>query len=120
MGKLLGRAFIKVDGQELLSKEGAKLELGGIQRNTIVGNRVHGFSEKVVPGAIECEVSVDAQTRLSTLAKAEAVTVLFEADTGQSYVLRNAWLKDPPVLTANEGGSVPLRFEGPPVEELTA
>lgn len=121
MAKLLGRAVIKVDGAELLSKEGAKLNVGGVQRVTVVGNKVHGYAEKVVPASIECAISVDGRTNLSQLAKMENVTVLFACDTGQQFVLRNAWLTDPPEMTAGEGGGdVALKFEAVSCEELTS
>lgn len=39
-------------------------------------------------------------------------TVTFEADTGQTWVLRNAWTEKPAEITAQEGGKVPFRFVG--------
>jgi hypothetical protein len=117
--KRLGKAFIKVDGKLLESMPGAKIDIGGPVRNPVVGNtQVHGFAESVKESTMECEISVGTDTSLDALRKIEDATITFEADTGQTYVIRNAWLTEPPVVTDGEGGKVPLKFAGPPAEEM--
>ena len=119
MSQRLGKAFIKWDGKLLESMPDAKLALGGIERVPVIGaNVMLGFSEKIKEASLECEISVDANTRLATLAAIQDATITFECDTGQTYVMRNAFIVDPPKATAAEGGKVPLKFAGPAAEEM--
>lgn len=118
MAKVLGRAKIKVDGALLLSHQGAQLALGGVNRVTRVGNTVHGFSEQMTQSRLECRVSLTGRTQLTQIQRADDVTVTFECDTGQTYVLRSAWLAEQPTVTDGPDSAVQLIFEGPPAEEM--
>lgn len=119
--KLLGKAYIRVDGKLLETMAGAKLDLGGETRETVVGNNaVLGHTGKPKQAKLECEIAVGQGVSLDELRKVEDATVTFEADTGQTYTLKNAWLVEPPVLTDGEGGKVPLVFEATPADEQVA
>lgn len=114
----LGKAFVKSNGSLFESLPGAKIDIGGVTRNPVVGsNSVHGYAEQVKEATVECEISFGPDTRLVEIAAMSDVTINFECDTGQVYVVRNAWLVEPPVLTEGEGGKVPLKFAGPPADE---
>lgn len=117
--QLTGRAFIKLNGNLLRSKEGAKLNLGGVNRPPVTGDTgVHGYTERPVAPWIECTISHGADTNLQELADFRDGSVSFETDTGKSYVLREAWCENPPELTTGEG-EVTLRFSGMSAEEVT-
>lgn len=118
MAKILGRATIKMDGALLLTHPGASLQLGGVNRTTRTGNSVHGYSEQVQQARLECQVSLTGQTPLSAIRAAADVTVTFECDTGQTYVVSPAWLVEQPTITDGPDSNVTLIFEGPPAEEL--
>src|SRR4051812_38728603 len=118
MGQRLGRAFIKVNGQLLESLPGASIDIGGFKRDAVVGNEVHGYTETRVPSMVECEVSVDKQSRPRDGEKWSEVSIPFECDPGQVFVVRNAFLPEPPKPTAGEGGRVPLKFSGPPADPV--
>ncbi|KJS28556.1 MAG: hypothetical protein VR64_23980 [Desulfatitalea sp. BRH_c12] len=119
MAKKLGKAIIKVDGKVLETLPGAKLDIGGDERTTVVGaNSVQGYFETPKPSKTECEVTVGKATRLAEMRGWDNVTVSFECDTGQQYVVQGAWLTNTPEMTASEGGRVPLVLEGPPAEEM--
>lgn len=115
--QVLGRAFIKVNGTMLKTHKGAKLDTGGVTRNPVTGTTVHGFAEEAKEPTLECEISVDGTTSIKQLREITDATVTFEADTGQVFVLRNAWIVDPPVITDGEGGKVPLKFSALSCEE---
>lgn len=117
MAQLLGRAFIKVDGDLLRSNTGAKIDLGGPVRSAVVGNAVHGYAEAVKESTVECEISLAAGDSLATVRNITNATITFECDTGQVFIVRGAWVVDPPVVTEGEGGKVPLVFKGQPAEE---
>lgn len=108
--QVTGRVFITVDGSRLASKEGAKLDLGGVSRTGVAGDSgVHGYTEKTEIPFIECTISHKGDTDLEALAAFNNESVTFQTDTGQTYLLRGAWLAKPPELSK---GEVQLRFEG--------
>lgn len=118
MAQLLGRAYVKIDGAVLRSNTGAKLDVGGVVRSAVVGNQVHGYAESVKEATVECEISLAKGDSLEGLRNTAGATITFECDTGQTYVVRDAWLQDPPVMTEGEGGKIPLTFGGQPAEAL--
>lgn len=117
MSQLLGRAYIKVDGDLLRSNTGAKIDLGGVMRGAVVGNQVHGYSESVKEATVECEISLAKGDNLEKIRNIADATVTFECDTGQTYIVRQAFLTEPPVVTEGEGGKIALKFAGQPAEE---
>lgn len=115
--KLTGRVEITVVGLgKLKSREGAKLNTGGVERETVTGDAgVHGFTEKTVAPSVECEISHDGKTSLTSLNAIDDATLVFETDTGCQYVLRHAWLTKPCELGR---GAVALKFDAMTCEEL--
>jgi len=114
----LGKAYIKVDGDLLETMPGAKIDIGGVVRNPVVGSHgLLGYAEQAKEATVECEISIGPNTSLAKLAAIKDTTVMFECDTGQVFVIRNAFLVEPPVVTEGEGGKVPLKFAGPEAVE---
>lgn len=115
----LGKAYIKHDGKLLETNAGASIDIGGSVRATITGNNsVLGYSEQPKAAVLNCVISIGTQTSLAALRAIKDATITFECDTGQTYVMRSAWLVNPPVATDGAGGEVPLQFEGPAAEEM--
>lgn len=119
MAKVTGRITVKADGEILLTRSGWTFNPGGVNRNTIVGDSgVHGYAEETRPCRAAGNLSHTEKLDLVEAAKKWVdVTLLFETDTGQSYVSRGAWLTEPPELTAGEG-ETSVAFEGPPAERM--
>jgi lipopolysaccharide export LptBFGC system permease protein LptF len=116
--QLLGRASIKYNGKLLRTEKGAKINTGGVKRKGQEGDTVLGFSEETAIPFVECEVAVAKGDSLLDLNKVTAATITFEADTGQTWILKDAWLTDPTEATAGDGGKVKLKFEGMSCEEM--
>ena len=121
-----GFATLKIDGDVLDTNGGASLDLGGVVRTavvdaTIVGsNRVLGWAQTPKQARLECEVFVSEKTSLQRFADIEEATITFTADTGNTWILPNAWLAEPPKFTqAGEGGKVNLIFEAAVAEEVS-
>lgn len=110
--QVTGRVTIRANGEVLLTQRGAKANLGGVERTGVTGDQsVAGFTEETAVPFIECTQIHRADTNLEALKDLTDATVMFETDTGKSYVLQNAWLATPLELTGGEG-EVPLKFEG--------
>lgn len=112
-------AYIKTDGAMLATLPGAKLDIGGKERAAVVGaTSIHGYSETIKPSVLTCEISLQQGISLEKLRNITAATVTYEADTGQTYVMRNAFVAKTLSVTAGEGGKVALEFSGDPAEEM--
>lgn len=93
MAQVTGRVYITVKGRRLASKEGAKLKMGGVDRETVLADTGPvGFSEKTVAPGVECTIPHTADVKLQDFQDMTDVSISFDADTGRSFVLNNAWL----------------------------
>lgn len=118
-GKTHSKAYIKWNGKMLATLPGAKLDIGGDERAPVIGsNAIHGYSETLKPSVLTCEISVSEGTSLAELKNITGATVTYEADTGQTWVQRNAFVTKTLSVTAGEGGKVALEFAGDPAEEM--
>ncbi|WP_439471343.1 phage tail tube protein [Brevundimonas sp.] len=118
MSKLLGRALIKSNGNTLQTLPGAKLDPGGTVRTTVVGaHDVLGYTEAPRQSKLECEIAYTARTSLKQIMDWNDVTIEFQCDTGQTYVISHGWSTEPPTITDNEG-KAPVVIEGRAAEEM--
>lgn len=118
MGKITGKATIRVDGKELRTEDGASLNIGGQNRKSITaGGKHHGFQEEDVPCSLECNVYHDADLSLRWLSDITGATVMFETDTGKQFIVRDAFTTEPAVLDS-KAGTVPLKMEAANCDEV--
>lgn len=118
MSRVMGKAQIKGNGKLLETLPGASLELGGEARETVKGaNAILGYKGAIEPSKLECEIAIKTGTSLAEIRNWTDVTVTFEADTGQTWVVRNGWSTTPPSVTDNDG-KAKITIEGPPAEEM--
>lgn len=104
MTQITGKATVKVDGDELLSEVGGTLNVGGVEREAVVGPRgPQGYRENPVAPTLQVTVRHTENTDLIALGRITNATVLFETDTGDAYLLRRAWCSEPPELAASDG-----------------
>jgi len=118
MPQFLGRAIIRANGQVIDTAKGASLDLGGTKRNPVIVGRVVGYAEETVPAMIEFETSLRAGQSLETLRNLKDATVLFQCDTGQTFVMNDAFTTDAITLKDGEGGNVAVKMAGPGAEEV--
>ncbi|SDK32104.1 phage tail tube protein [Billgrantia gudaonensis] len=118
MTQITGKASVKVDGTELLSDVGATLNVGGVEREAVVGPRgVQGYRETPVAPTITVTVRHTEDTDILAMARITGATVLFETDTGRSMLMRRAFVTEPPELDASNG-NFDLNFSGLGLENL--
>jgi hypothetical protein len=115
MAQVTGIVYLKIDGALQRSKEGAKLSLGGKERTPQVGHSVYGYSEKVVPATLEFTLAHVGGDDLIGLSNKIESTLEFETDTGDIYMVRNAFCTKPAEITGGEG-DVSFEFAGDPAE----
>lgn len=115
--KKLGKAKVRFNGVELLTQPGATLDIGGDQRETVLGSHaVAGFTEKPKQSRLECTVIVGRGTSAKDL-NVDDISYTFEGDTGQVYAVRNAWSVE--TITIDSGsGTARVALEGMAAEEV--
>lgn len=116
--KLTGRVFLDVSGYgRLASKEGAKLKLGGVERTGVLSDTGPvGFQEKpVMPGISDIKIPHHAGIDLELFANMTDVSVTFQTDTGKTYILQGAYVKNSLELAS---GEFALEFEGMRVDTV--
>src|SRR5690606_13871178 len=111
-------ATIRYNGQVIETNSGAALNLGGVRRNPIVTGQRVGYAEETVPATITAVTSLFAGQSLEPLRNLKEATVMFEADTGQSWVIRDAFLTEPLDLKDGAGGEINLNIAGQGAEEM--
>ena len=120
MGKqVMGRAFITVDAQRLASVPGtAKLDTGGVERTPQVSDAgTVYYTEKPKQAELECDILITADTDILALNKTTDAVVLFEADSGQRYMVRDCAVSAPLNPQAGDG-KASLKIFGAPAEEV--
>lgn len=116
--QITGAATVRVDGEELLTEVGGTFNPGGFEREAQMGARgVQGFKQTPVAPSITVTVRHTEDTDLVRLSNITDGTVLFETDTGQSWLMRRAFVTEPPELNAGEG-TFDLNFSGHGVERV--
>ena len=106
MAQVTGIVFIKVNGALQRSKEGAKLMLGGKERTPAVGHKLYGYSEKYVAATVEFTTAHVGGDDLQGLQDTVDGTLEFETDTGDTYMIANAFATKPAELSDGEGDVV--------------
>ena len=118
--KLLGRATIVLDGLTLDTFKGATLDPGGVKRTPQPGaNSSDGYTEELVPSKLDADLQMDGSVSIDQIKAMVGITVQFQADTGQNYIINGAYNAEPPMLTEGDG-KCKVVFQGPEAIEVGA
>ena len=116
--QITGKAIVRVNGQEWRTEDGASLDVGGCKRNMKVGGgKVYGYNEETVEPKLECKMYHTREDDLTAIGKIVDATVMFESDTGDCYILREACVLEPAKLESKDG-SVSVSFSGTSCERM--
>lgn len=115
--KLWGQSKLKVNGRVYDTEGKSSLVVGGVMREAVEADFKAGhFTEKTIGSKLTCSILLAAGVSLTELQGFDDVTVTFEADTGQTYVINHAYTCNE--VSASEG-KASLELAGPAAEELT-
>jgi len=116
--QVTGRINLHVNGIIIRSKEGAKANLSNVERTGVASDQgVAGYMEATNIPSVEGVLIHADDTDLNSVDFVDG-SVQFETDTGQTWILRNAWLSGTLELTG-AGGEVPVKFEGTTIEKVS-
>lgn len=105
MSKITGKAVITVDGTRYATENGATLNPGGVNRAAERHGGETYFREEEVAPTLECNVLHTADTDILALSAIVGATVMFEAETGQKFLLRGGFTTEPVPLDTSSGKS---------------
>lgn len=119
MAQVLGIIDLYWLGQKLDIKPGGSFNLGGVVNGEVVYGRSVGRGQKMMASEINADVIIKSGMRVSdVLNKTVEGEIQVKADTGQTFVWSDAFIKDAPSITAGDsGGSAKVTWgAGSPVE----
>ncbi|EHK1092688.1 phage tail tube protein [Salmonella enterica subsp. enterica serovar Poona] len=109
--QLMGRALIRANGQELPSLDGATMTPSSDAREVLKGYRVLGFQVSPQEAHLECKIQqTPGGVSVDDINAMDNVTVTFEADTGETWTIANAWSDGKSSLT--DKGEIAANFYG--------
>lgn len=121
MAVITGRVEIRVNGESLLIKQGAKaIGIGGYKRRPVEGEAYHGPVEVVSTPRCEFSITDRNDKALEELQDLTDATLIFQsANNGKVYLMKHAVCEGGFEVTAGEG-EVPVAFFGPSWSEQLA
>lgn len=119
MTRYLGRADIDYDGKKVGTLPGASLDIGGLERKEVVLNDGSvGYTETPKASELECEVPISPNTPVEDMDNLAGATVTFRCDTGQTWMVRNAFRKTTLKFAAKDGGPMKVVIAGNKAEKV--
>ncbi|MGD8499290.1 MAG: phage tail tube protein [Phycisphaerales bacterium] len=118
MPQITGVVKIYVNGSLQRSIEGAELDLGGYEREAVVGHSVYGHKERVMPSVLTWSEAHASDTVLADLKDITGATLRYECDSGRVYLVTNAFVSKTLKLSGGDG-EVEVEMTGDPAREET-
>jgi hypothetical protein len=105
-------------GTKIPVEKGATFKPGGLKNNGVIaGRQVHRAQEFIASEVKGTTVLKRGQSLLALLDMTEG-ELQVACDTGQTYVMNDAFLVDKPDITGGDGGKVALTWNAGEPEEL--
>jgi hypothetical protein len=115
-----GEAYVKVDSRQLSVRGTLTISPNRITRTPVSGlDGFHGFQSVYRAPYIEIEITNRPQFPLTDLQAITDATITAELETGEVWVLRNAFQSGDLELNAADG-TCTVRFEGPDMRRQSA
>lgn len=110
MSQITGKVEIRVDGKKLATENRATLNPGGVTRAAERHGGKTYYGEEETPPLLETNVLITKETDVINLGSITGATVMFIADTGQKYVMRDAFTTEP--VPHDGSGKAALKMSG--------
>lgn len=117
MAQAFGRATITINGARINSKPGASIDPGGVTRTSETTDHQTDYSESLRPAMVKCSIPLNTGVSLADLNGFQG-TVQFICDSGQTYILANAFRVGELSASPGDGGGVELEFHADQATEV--
>ena len=115
--RLAGICYLTVDGKNYMLAGDFAYSVSSVTRETLAGqDRVHGYSEKPVPGSMSGTIRDAGGLTVADFNAMTNVTAVAELANGKTIVGRNMWTVDQQEVKTTEG-TFEVKWEGPDVQE---
>lgn len=114
----LGIVDIIWRGRQIPVETGAKLKVGGIKNNVVTYGRRVGRAQEFEGSEVTAVTPYERGQRLGNLWAPDEGELQVVCDTGQTFVMKDAFLTDRPELTGGEGGKIELKWAASAPEEI--
>lgn len=108
--RYMGRAEIRVNGMALATLDGATFTPSSAPREVVKGYAVYGYSEGVQEAHLEAKIKSSSAFSVDDANVIDNATITFKADTGEAWIIPNAWSDGGGTLGAN--GEIDIKFTG--------
>lgn len=114
----LGIVDIVWRGRNIPVEKGAKFKIGGIKNNPVTYGRKVGRAQEFMGSEVSATTNLERGQRWGNTWDAGEGELQVVCDTGQSYVMDDAFLTDIPYITGGEGGKIELQWMASAPEEI--
>ena len=115
--RVVGQMKVKLDGATYATAGETTLEIGGPMREAVPGDYEAGsFKEATAPAKADVTLLYKPGVSLAALRGVDNATLVLEADTGITWIVRNAYVAE--VISFGQDGKAKVVFQGPPAEEM--
>ena len=118
MAKVLGIVDIIWRGRNIPVEKGAKIKVGGIKNNVVTYGRKVARAQEFEGSEVTATTNLEQDQRYSSLWNEGEGELQVVCDTGQTYIIADAFLTDIPEITGGEGGKIELKWAGSAPEEV--
>lgn len=120
MAQVLGIVDLVWQGKNIPVEKGAKFKLGGIKNNPVIYGRRVGRAQEFVASEVTATTVLERGQKFSELYSVEEGELQVICDTGQIYIIPDAFFTERPDITGGEGGKIELQWQGSEAEEVLA
>ena len=106
------------NGQKIPLEKGATFNPGGRKNNTIIAGRQVFRSQEVVASKLDGTTVLARGQRLADVVPDGEGELQVICDTGQVFVVPDAFRTEVPDITGGEGGKVKIVWNGSPATEI--
>ncbi len=114
----LGIVDIIWRGRNIPVEKGAKIKIGGIKNNVVTYGRKVARAQEFEGSEVSATTHLEKGQRYGNLWDPDEGELQVVCDTGQTFIIKDAFLTDHPEVTGGEGGKIELKWAGSAPEEV--
>lgn len=114
----LGIVDIVWRGRNIPVEKGAKIKVGGIKNNVVTYGRKAARAQEFEASEVTAVTNLERGQRYGNLWDPGEGELQVVCDTGQTFVMNDAFLTDHPEVTGGEGGKIELKWAASAPSEI--
>lgn len=118
MTQSLGVVDVIWNGVKFAAEKGANFKQGGLVNKAVYAGRQTFRSQEPMASVVSCSTPFLGSSSIEAILAPGEAELQFVCDTGQTYVIANAFIVEQIELTGGEGGKMKLTWNGNKAEEL--